>query len=221
MSSSCQMYLEQNGSKFRFPVIPESVEVSYGSSNDKLHICGVGEVTVIQEGDAANISFSCFFPKKYFSGCDYKNIPNPNEAFNTILNFKNTKKPVKYTITGGLGVVMYVTIEEFKIEEQGGDIETIHYSIKLKEYREVTIRKIKVNVSSKKASISAPKSRTDTSSGGGTTYTVKKGDCLWNIAKKTYGSGAKYTVIYNANKSVIGGNPNLIYPGQILTLPAA
>ena len=50
-------------------------------------------------------------------------------------------------------------------------------------------------------------------------YTIKKGDCLWNIAKKFYGKGAKYTVIYNANKKVIGGNPNLIYPGQVLTIP--
>lgn len=25
--------------------------------------------------------------------------------------------------------------------------------------------------------------------------------------------------IYNANKGVIGGNPNLIYPGQVLTIP--
>lgn len=46
-------------------------------------------------------------------------------------------------------------------------------------------------------------------------------DCLWNIAKKFYGNGAKYTVIYNANKGIIGGNPNLIYPGQVLTIPAA
>ena len=53
------------------------------------------------------------------------------------------------------------------------------------------------------------------------TYTVVKGDCLWNIAKKFYGNGSKYTEIYNANKSVIGGNPNLIYPGQVLTIPAA
>lgn len=52
------------------------------------------------------------------------------------------------------------------------------------------------------------------------TYTVKSGDCLWNIAKKFYGNGALYTKIYNANKSVIGGNPNLIYPGQVYTIPA-
>jgi nucleoid-associated protein YgaU len=78
-----------------------------------------------------------------------------------------------------------------------------------------------VEISTKKATISAPVSRTDNSSSGGQTYTVVKGDCLWNISKKFYGSGAKYTIIYNANKSVIGGNPNLIYPGQVLTIPAA
>lgn len=50
-------------------------------------------------------------------------------------------------------------------------------------------------------------------------YIVKKGDCLWNIAKKFYGNGAQYTKIYNANRGVIGGNPNLIYPGQVLTIP--
>jgi phage protein D len=52
----------------------------------------------------------------------------------------------------------------------------------------------------------------------GTTYTVVKGDCLWNIAKKFYGSGAKYTIIFNANRGIIK-NPSLIYPGQVLTIP--
>ncbi len=49
-------------------------------------------------------------------------------------------------------------------------------------------------------------------------YTVVKGDCLWNIAKKFYGSGNQYSRIYNANKDQIK-NPNLIYPGQVLTIP--
>lgn len=50
------------------------------------------------------------------------------------------------------------------------------------------------------------------------TYTVVKGDCLWKIASKFYGSGSQYTRIYNANKDKIK-NPNLIYPGQVLTIP--
>ena len=49
-------------------------------------------------------------------------------------------------------------------------------------------------------------------------YIVVKGDCLWNIAKKFYGAGLQYTRIYNANKDKIK-NPNLIYPGQVLTIP--
>jgi nucleoid-associated protein YgaU len=53
------------------------------------------------------------------------------------------------------------------------------------------------------------------------TYTVKKGDNLWNIAKKHLGSGSKWKDIYNANKGVIGSNPNLIYAGQKITIPGA
>ena len=52
-----------------------------------------------------------------------------------------------------------------------------------------------------------------------TTYTVKKGDTLWAISKKYLGNGAKYNLIFNANKGKIK-NPNLIYVGQVLTIPA-
>lgn len=52
------------------------------------------------------------------------------------------------------------------------------------------------------------------------TYTVVRGDCLWSIARKFYGgTGAKYTVIYNANKGLIGPDPNVLYPGWVLTIP--
>lgn len=48
------------------------------------------------------------------------------------------------------------------------------------------------------------------------TYTVKRGDTLWAIAKKYYGNGAKYPKIATASKIK---NPNLIYVGQKLTIP--
>lgn len=50
------------------------------------------------------------------------------------------------------------------------------------------------------------------------TYTVKKGDCLWNIAKKFYGNGSAYTKIYDANTNKIA-DPHWIYPGQVFVIP--
>lgn len=55
-----------------------------------------------------------------------------------------------------------------------------------------------------------------------TTYTVKWGDCLWSIALKYYGDGTKYRKIYEANRAVIDahrGGPNMIWPGDVLTIP--
>lgn len=51
------------------------------------------------------------------------------------------------------------------------------------------------------------------------TYTVVRGDTLSAIAKRKYGSVSKWRVIYDANRSVIGSNPDLIIPGQILWIP--
>ena len=51
-------------------------------------------------------------------------------------------------------------------------------------------------------------------------YTVAAGDCLWSIAQKTYGTGTKWGVIYEANKATVK-DPGMIYIGQVLTIPAA
>lgn len=49
---------------------------------------------------------------------------------------------------------------------------------------------------------------------------VQPGNSLWRIARRTYGHGLQYTVIYQANKEQIR-NPNLIYPGQVFVMPHA
>lgn len=51
------------------------------------------------------------------------------------------------------------------------------------------------------------------------TAKVSRGDSLWRISRKTYGRGMRYTTIFTANDDQIR-NPNLIYPGQVLVLPA-
>lgn len=50
------------------------------------------------------------------------------------------------------------------------------------------------------------------------TYTVVSGDSLSKIAKREYGDAAKWPLIHQANRDKIP-NPDLIHPGQVLTLP--
>jgi nucleoid-associated protein YgaU len=52
----------------------------------------------------------------------------------------------------------------------------------------------------------------------GTRVVVQPGNSLWRIARRTYGEGIRYTVIYEANKGQIQ-DPDLIYPGQVFTVP--
>jgi nucleoid-associated protein YgaU len=48
---------------------------------------------------------------------------------------------------------------------------------------------------------------------------VQPGNSLWRIARRSYGRGIRYTVIFEANRGQIR-DPDLIYPGQIFQVPA-
>lgn len=56
------------------------------------------------------------------------------------------------------------------------------------------------------------------SKGGARTYTVKPGDTLSKIAKEHLGDANSYMKIFEANRDKLS-NPDLIKPGQVLTLP--
>lgn len=223
MVTNYQMWITYNAEaeKLRIPVLPEKFSVTLGSNNSSVDVVGLGEIVVKQARPAFQFSFDSFFPKKTFPGVSVSSLTDPLKCVEKLKTWYDGDKPVHLILTD-VGVDIYCTIESFTYYEQGGDVGTIHYSLTLKEYREVTVRTVTVKTTATvaTASVSSTETRVDNSTTD-QTYTVKSGDCLWNIAKKYYGSGSKYTVIYNANKSVIGSNPNLIYPGQVLTIPAA
>ena len=70
------------------------------------------------------------------------------------------------------------------------------------------------------ASSTAPAPATAAPAASKRTYTVVSGDSLSKIAKREYGDAQKWTVIYEANRDKIS-NPDLIHPGQVLTIPSA
>jgi len=53
---------------------------------------------------------------------------------------------------------------------------------------------------------------------GNAPVVVQPGNSLWRIARRAYGEGTQYTVIYQANRDQIR-DPDMIYPGQVFSLP--
>ncbi len=51
-----------------------------------------------------------------------------------------------------------------------------------------------------------------------TSVIVQPGNSLWRIARRVYGQGLRYSIIYQANLEQIR-DPDLIYPGQIFAVP--
>ncbi|MCB1448013.1 MAG: LysM peptidoglycan-binding domain-containing protein [Rhizobiaceae bacterium] len=47
---------------------------------------------------------------------------------------------------------------------------------------------------------------------------IRRGDTLWQISRRVYGKGVRYTTIYMANKTQID-DPDRIMPGQIFSMP--
>lgn len=213
-----QLWLTYNGEKekIQFPVLPEKFEVSFGDTNKVVDISGLGEIVVLQDRAAIEVSWDSFFPAMRFPGIQVESITSPKTLLKTICEWKSSDKPAHIILTG-TDVNFYVAIQSISPSEEGGDVDSIYYKIKLKEYREVKVRQVAVNVATKVATVSDQATRTDNRVQE-KTYTVKSGDCLWNIAKALLGSGSRYTEIYNLNKDQIK-NPNLIYPGQVFRIP--
>ena len=47
---------------------------------------------------------------------------------------------------------------------------------------------------------------------------IRRGDTLWQISRRVYGRGVRYTTIYLANTDQIN-NPDFIEPGQVFMVP--
>ena len=212
MTSKYQMWLTFNAEKekIQLPVLPPSFQTKNGGSNSSVDIVGLGEIIIMQS----------FFPATRFPGVQVSSLTKPLTLVEKINTWKASRKPI-YFIATACGVDLYVAIEDFNYSEEGGDPGTYQYSITLKEYREIAVRQVKVDIPSATASVQKEEPRVDNTVQP-KTYTVKGGDCLWNIARKFYGDGSQYKKIYEANRAVIDahrGGPNMIWAGDVLKIP--
>ena len=201
---------QDNNGAIQLPVKPTDFIVTVVHRNTVVNVIQLGDINLMGKTGLREVSLSSFFPDKDYNFSNNTNRQKPISCVNQIESWRNSGKPVRVIITDLLN--MEATIESFAWGEQDatGDI---YYTLALKEYKKIKTTKATVTASTETTrETKAPESSS------GKTYTVKAGDCLWNIAKKFYGNGALYTKIRDANKDKIP-NSDIIYAGQVLTIP--
>lgn len=218
------------GSAVHLCMLPEKIK--YGGSGKFMTygIISLGDVKVPRGSALDEISWSGTFPGSSRKGEPYvltEYWKTPAKYIKQIRGWRDKGTKVNVTISGA-GVNMDCYVEKFEGKFTGGHGD-FDYDISFVEAQEITITATKPSKKKtttkkknqkKRKTSKKKKKQTSKSKPKTRTYTVKSGDCLWRIAQQYLGSGARYMEIYNLNRSKIS-NPNLIYPGQVLTLPAS
>ena len=227
--STNKMYLKIDGTKYRLPVVPETLKTTVQANNSSLNVVDKGEITIRNGRKAHQYGFSSFFPIKSFKGSiSQSDMKKPTTYVNAIKKAVNEKLVVKFIFTRSADNLVDIstncTVEKFEYEEKGEDFGTIYYSITLKEYRKISLHKVKKKKKKKSSKRSSATKSTKK------TYKVKKNDTLKSIAKKKLGDSSKWKVLYKINKSVIeraakkhgkksSNKGHFLYAGTVLKLP--
>ena len=213
------MTLIVGGREINIPVLPAKLNVSSPGKNERVTVLELGEVLLLRKKGLRILSWESFFP---VSKAPYTvgQIRDPVGIVQAIQKARDQKSPVRFLITGtDLDCNLRMGIDSFEYEERSGELGDLYYTIKLYEWKDISPKRIVLPEKKEEPAKTQEPERPGKPEQTSKTYTVKPGDCLWNIAKAIYGKGSDYTKIYNANKGVIGSNPNLIYAGQVFTIP--
>lgn len=211
------------------PITPSKVTVKINNQNKTMTLINGEEINILKAAGLSDVSFELVLPQVSYP---FSNGGAQSAAYYLSLfeRLKVSKTPFQFILNRqkpGGGMFHYtnltVGLETYEITDDAGEGFDVKVKINLKQYRAygtktVAVQPAKTSGGTATATVKAAP-RPTTTAPKVATYTVKSGDCLWNIAKKQLGNGADYTKIYNLNKDKIK-NPNLIYPGQVLTLPS-
>ena len=196
-----EMYLKKGDKDiFRFPILPSAVNVQDYAIMTDSNITGLGDVTVFGGKGLRTIEISSFFPnpKKKYYFVSYTDYPKQYDCVSKIKKWMDKGEVLRFIVTG-TEINFQVRITDFEYYEQDGTRD-VYFTINLKEYR-----KIKISSTTTNKKKTDNKTRTDTKETSSktkqTTYTVKSGDTLYDIAKKYYGKGSDYKKIIEKNKS--------------------
>lgn len=246
MNKGYEFYFKIGSDVLTFPITPSELTIKVGSNNKVVTLINEGDINILKSPSLVEVEFDARFPmRKYPYSREVSSFQTYYDVFKEL---KEKRRSFRFIVarTAPKGdrtwdTNLLVALEDFTLDEDADNGDDVIISFKLKQFKKYGIKKLpnsylntlvksptSTDTSTSTSETPRPtENKTDTSG----SYTIKSGDCLWSIAKKFYGNGAKYTVIYNANKTVIentakkygkksSSNGHWIYPGTKITIPA-
>lgn len=196
------------------PITPEKYKVEYKNEFETVRLTNFGDINIPTHHTPITFSLEGLFSVNESHYLKSQSLPINTikcsmDYVNLIKSWIDNKDIVRVVIAKDLDVKIDLQfyIESISYMEDGETVGDILYSLIFREYRQRIISTVKnraLRTSNKNIKSS---------------YTVKEGDYLIKIARIVYGDSKRWRDIYNANKAIIGKNPNFIYPNQVLTIP--
>lgn len=225
------------------PYAPSELKVTIGSNNETVSLIDGNEINILKNPKLTEIEFDCELPRgrQYAFANKLVSSKTYTDYFEKLML---NKTPVKLVITrpnpflrGSTGIggtikdfestVLTVSLEGYTLKEDASNAYDVKVSLKFKEYITygAVTKKVVSKTTNKVTVQTTTKKVTKTEK-----YTVKSGDCLWDISRKYYGTGTKWRTIYDRNKTLIEQTAQKygkksssdgwwIYPGTVLIIP--
>ena len=210
------------------PITPSKVKVKINNQNKTLTLISGEEINILKDAKLTDVSFDVVLPQVPYP---FTNGGAQGASYYLSLfeSLKKSKTPFQWILNRSRpdGAALFysnltVGMEDYQITDDAKEGFDLTVSVKLKQYRAFGTKTVQLTPApapSQPATATVqPAPRPAESAPKSSSYTVKSGDCLWNIAKKQLGDGSRWKEIYELNKDKIT-NPNLIYPNQSLTMP--
>lgn len=204
---------EATGKELVLPVTPKEYFWRHPSSIETVRLDQVGERNLPAGGRMGDCTLNnVLLPAQLYPFCVPGAKASPYEYLYDLEIWCDQGAKLRW-IVSGTSVNASVMIEEITQGEQDGTND-LYLTIVLRQWAKPEAAVLAVSGGDAQTSRDS-----QTGAASAKTYTVVSGDCLWNIAKKFYGDGTQYKRLAAANPQI--KNPNLIYPGQVLTIPPA
>lgn len=221
------------------PVVPAKMQFSYKGKNETVDLINGGEINRIKTIGLTEVEFECLIPQVRYSFAVYREDEFQPATY-YLDNFEKMKKlktPFKLKIirrakdrSDLFDTTLYVTLEEYSVEENVDNGTDIMVSVKLKQYRDYGCQQLKKKkVKDKKGIFVLVSGQRRKQKEKQITYTTKAGDSLMKIAKKELNDSGKCKEIYNRNKEafekaakengrISSSKGTYIYPGTKIKL---